>query len=451
MNIRDWQLLTKYIRENNCILFIGSEFPIQIGEKTTSFSEELKKVLIGDLVNPEVPYNDPTGIQLSELANYYNKRKSREDLEILVSEWYKNQKATLSSPVFEKLISLPFTFIIDTNCFDFFGGLLSKKKKAASGFYNFHGEYISTVDTPTFNNSIGTISEPYIYNLFGSLTDQSSMVISEFELIEMLTKIISKNPGLPNNIKFELKKEDKGFLFIGFGILAKSWYYKILLHTLEFNKKNKTSYAVDYMNLINYSQNSTVVFFKNDLRVNSNNELNPQEFIEKLLEEYGPLPNIPVQEPVYAINKPYVFISYKGEDRLRVSEFVDKLEDGEIKCWFDTEDLRGDINGNIENAIKKEVNAFILFQSKNMENDPVNFANKEIKLAEERAKYYRNRQDFLFACFLDLDAKQIDECLIKDFSPYRLQNEDEIKRLIQDIHRSYERNKSKVALLESHD
>jgi TIR domain/SIR2-like domain len=443
MDSKDWEVLTRDIKEHDCILVIGTEFPIEIERETgmeiTTFSDELKRLLINDLDSPKPPYNNALGVQLSELATYYTKLKSRNSLEIVILDWYSTQKSKISSPLFENLAALPFTFIIDTSCFNFFQQILAKKRKPQSGFYHFRGQQLNTVTTPVSDNSIGSPAEPYIYNLWGSVSDTSSIVLTDLELIEFMAKIISKNPGLPNNIRSELQKSEKAFLFLGVGIIQESWYYKTLLYILEFKKRLKKSFAVEFIYPINFSREPAIMFFNDNfnLLIETNTLTTQQNFVEKLLQAYGPVPEAPDTSQSRATSRPLVFISYTNEDYPRVKAIADKLQENNIDYWMGNGNLKVETDGNMEQIIKEKVNAFLLFQSAAMGNMPDAYLKKEIRIAEKRAQHFKKADDFLFPCYLDdMDSYR---CLFEGFEPYRLPNN--FYRLIDDILRSYERNK----------
>jgi hypothetical protein len=408
MNERDWRKLSKSIAQRNCILFLGPELPIEIDGSTTTLTAELIEKIRNEEKN--LPsFMGSTNIQLSELTNYYLKLKTKQDLvnDILI-EWYRENENGISSALFDVLKTLPFTFIIDTTPFDIFFNQLSRdtEKRPEHNYYNFKGKKIDFIRTPLSNDglSIGNTKTPFIYSLYGSIEKEESVVISENDLLDFLTKIISRDPDLPKNIKAELCKKHKSFLFVGFGILAKSWYFKILLHALEFgNKEKPMSFAYDYFD-IDYNNDSTAFFFKDSLHTTFYKFI-PNESIEAIAQKYHSeietLKDLEADIHSLVADAPTTFISYIGEDFLRAEEIANQLKSKGVNIWMDATDLRATIDERIKDAIMEGVNSFIVLQSKNMKNNPVNYVNAEIKIAEKKANKFSKLDDFIFSCIID--------------------------------------------------
>jgi hypothetical protein len=98
--------------------------------------------------------------------------------------------------------------------------------------------------------------KPLLYNLFGSIENQKSIIFSQWDLIQYLFSII-KEFKLPQNLRESLKNSNY-FLFIGFDF--EKWYLKLLLRLLleeskpsiateegrHFNEKLKSFYHRRY-------------------------------------------------------------------------------------------------------------------------------------------------------------------------------------------------------------
>src|SRR5262249_18843750 len=106
---------------------------------------------------------------------------------------------------------------------------------------------------------MGTPEAPLVYHLFGSVVQPQSLVLTETDLLNFMVKIIAREPGLPENIRTELQKESKTFLFLGFGI--RHWYFRILLHVLKLYQSKNRSYALEKLNNVQSEAVQQTVFF----------------------------------------------------------------------------------------------------------------------------------------------------------------------------------------------
>ncbi len=461
MRKEDWEKLCRNIYEKKCILFLGSEFPLEFpdGQNTTrtSFSKLLSAKIADELNNYPWASRRIRNIQereLSQLAGDYinytdvNRSLSRESLENILINYFDDVRQQIQSPSFVELCSLPFYFIVDTNYDTFFSDQLYKHNKSPqTAYYNFKGNKIDLVETLT-DDTIGTERHPFVYNLFGRTSYPSSLVVSENDLIQFVINIISKNPGLPANIKSELANTEKCFLFIGFGFLAKNWYFRILLQALESSNKGRMSYALECIDNISNDEDPTILFFRDELKV-SLYHYDQQKFIETLVESYKSYADKRKSDTVQdasLYDVPKVFISYKSEDYDTALNIYTKLKKLGLNPWLDKKRL----SGMWEENIAKEINqsdSFLLVQSRSLKENPVNYVNIEIKTAIAKAKYYQPESDFLFPTFIDSGDSILKDKyqFLNEINSYDLTVTEKLDQLAKDIKRSYERNKRKRA------
>lgn len=450
----DWKKLCRNVYEKNCILLLGPEFPIELvsGNKESTISKLLSNKIKEEIRSFDRLPNSLLGQldyrELAQLAGDYinykevDRKISREDLETLLSDYFNEVKSDIKSDYFTKLASLPFTFIVNTGYTNFFQDqLIQLDKMPDSSYYNFRGNKVDLVQSSA-GDSLGTELHPFVYNLFGCIDNPCSMVISENDLIQFVINIISRNPGLPANVRSELANQQKSFLFIGFGFLSKSWYFRILLQALESNNKAKMSYALECVNNIQNDQDPTFLFFRDELKV-SLYYFDQKKFIETLVERYNKYyGSVPISQPSDA---PTAFISYKSEDYERVNEICQRLKKQGIDVWIDKERLQGKWEASIASQISNS-DAFILMQSRQVKNSPINYVNVEIKEALNRSRYYASDADFIFPSYIDTKESIItDYPSLLSINSYDLTQPDKIDQLAKDIKRSYERNKRKRA------
>lgn len=472
MNEQDWIKLCKNIFEKKCILLIGADFPVEImeagAEKSTSFSGILSGMIVDELVAVQKRKLQQMGLssllppeafrmyakkELAQLATEYinsietDKKICRESLELLVGNHLEETTGTISSACFDMLAALPFTFIVDTNYSNYFYNRLQKNNKSPrKAYYNFKGDKIDILKGKAAgpDESLGSEYEPFIFNLFGSIEDTSSLVISENDMIQFIINLISRNPGLPANIKTELSNTEKCFLFMGFGMQAKNWYFRILLNALESGNKERMSYALECLGDVDNNQDPTILFFRDELKVTLHHCDN-KSFIKTLTEHYAKYEEKRVdrnKEVAVPADAPKAFISYKSEDYETANKIYLRLRSNGIDAWLDKERL----SGNWSEMIKSEIhnsNAFLLIQSRNLKQSPVNYVNVEIREALDRARYYQREEDYFFPSYIDsYDSVLSSPEILSEIQSINLSSIELVDRLSKDIKRSYERNKT---------
>jgi hypothetical protein len=438
MDENDWNMLCQAIQEKNCILFIGSEFPVEkkVGDDVvkTSFSRLLAERLVPGSTK-----------ELYQVASDYlrSRVKLPQNLRNETRKFY-SEPHQLESPGFDKLAELPFPVVIDTNYGDFFYRRLQQTNAGTPLAKTPRRDYYrsrSSVDELL----TGTETSPLVYNLFGSSADANSLAISENDLIDLLCGIIAKNPPLPVGLRSVLSNHEKCFLFIGFGFLAKNWYFRILLRTLESESKNSWSYALECLDAIEQEEEPTVLFFQDSLRTKLYC-YSQDEFIDRLVTEYRAFTGEQMEQmhdiPVPA-GAPSAFISYKSEDREKAEILYKRLRNQQINAWLDKEKLEGNFNNRIAESIETS-NAFILIQSKALSETPVNYVHEEIKRAIVRGRRYAEIGDFIFPGFVDSGAYLLTAYPeLSNLHSWNLEKNEDIDRLATAIKMSHERNKKK--------
>lgn len=461
MTEREWSKLCRNIFDRKCILMIGSEFQIEMqntqGLSPTTFGELLQKRVAEDVLQyPRLPdgYEEQLATKdFCQIARDFiaygdnSHVQAREDLEVLVSDYLEEISAKLSSESFTKLASLPFSFIIDTNYGSLFYELLRRNnKRPKSGYYHFKGDQLTLSD-------IGTEQEPFVYNLYGSVRQPKSLAITDYDLVQLLINIISKSPGLPVNVRALLADEETSILFLGFGILAKNWYFRILLHALTAGNKKTMSYALEYLAAIDDTDDPTVLFFKDELKV-CLYHFDQKSFIDTLAGKYQSFMTRQAGDAGNNMNvarvaeEVKVFISYKREDLPTVREIVKRLEANSVSVlWDQSTEFTGDWERRIKEMIDSS-NAFILLQSKSLKENPENYVNVETRLAMKKAQRFSRLDSFLYPAFIDSINSRLTDTdfdFVNTINNWDLSAVGNVDNVAKEIFRNQERNKKAIA------
>ena len=149
----------------------------------------------------------------------------------------------------EQLALIPCHLYISTT-----PDLLMKKALEANGVKNQFEYYVK--DKPALLDMKPTRDEPLLYNLFGCIDNQESIIFSQWDLIQYLFSIIQVFP-LPENLRESFKNANY-FIFLGFDF--EKWYLKLMLKLIlgdfkpsiateegkHFNEKLKSFYQRRY-------------------------------------------------------------------------------------------------------------------------------------------------------------------------------------------------------------
>ena len=93
----------------------------------------------------------------------------------------------------------------------------------------FPGPRFSNIEEPS-------ISSPVIYNIFGSIEDNQSIIVTHKDLFQIIKSLMQKD-SIPLSI-YNFLKEANSFIFLG--LKFETWYYQLLLSILDIDKYDKS-------------------------------------------------------------------------------------------------------------------------------------------------------------------------------------------------------------------
>jgi hypothetical protein len=308
------------------------------------------------------------------------------------------------------LASLGFEIVLNTSpdmtVFDLFRRV---KPGAQAAYYDRTGKNPGMLPD-------GSRESPVVYQLYGTLDNPRSMILSESDRLDFIVKVARGSPALPVNLTSALHDTDHSFLFLGFDL--SDWHFRVLLHILSDNTtRNYASFAyeldsapVDLDTRDFYRTSHRVHFFAGDLAA----------FCAELKERYqseqptegamgavgamgAPAPAVPAEAPV-------VFICHANEDAEMALQVAAGLRAAGIGAWLDKDSLRGgtDWNDTVERLLKDEVQYVAVLQSEAMLHKDVGYVNKEINLALDRQSFHRAPRVFLIPAIIDDPTNRLD-------------------------------------------
>ena len=212
----DWEDILENIKNRKCILFLGPK-AYQDDERITLESKVFKDLGISDLSNPYLRAYYEDGFFLFKEKRF--RRKVIKQLNNLYHKFSESYKNTL-----QKLAQIPFPIYVSTTP----DNLLFEE------FYD--------LNIPCFHSfyNMGKTPEPYlppyqdvplIYNMFGFLERNESMVLTHNDFFEYF-KSIFIGKSMPDKLKDELFNAEQ---YIFLGLPYDKWYLQLLLRILSLH------------------------------------------------------------------------------------------------------------------------------------------------------------------------------------------------------------------------
>lgn len=316
------------------------------------------------------------------------------------------------------LATLPFELIVNTSPVETVSDVFTRVKAGTvTAFYDRTGRKPEMLPDPSGDR-------PVVYQLYGSLRQPRSMILSDSDRLDFIVKVARGQPALPLNLSSALQDGDRSFLFLGFDLA--DWHFRMLLHILSGSAtRNYSSFAaeldstpLDIETQDFYRESHRIHFFNGELG----------EFCAQLRErcERAAPADSTTSTATAAPNSgaPTVFICHASEDAATAERIADELRAAGINTWFDRENLRGGDRWDdlIERTIRREVDYVVILQSAAMLAKDVGYVNREINFALDRQRDYRPPRVFLIPAFIDhadhrLDLLAIERLQSVDVTP----------------------------------
>ena len=235
MNNFQWIKLKRDFDETRCILMIGPKLArIKKGNEWSPLVEELA-IFLSDFLDQEgVAYDSNSKTELPYISQKFLNIKGarRVDLEDLTKDFYENNTPKMPE-IYRHLAKLPVSIIINVNPDNFIQQALREEgKQCLSLHYNFRRETVNSIDIEKIS-----IEKPLVYNLFGSLDETESIVLTEEDQLEFIRNVVKDDPRIPEEILGQFDHR-KTYLFFGFDL--ENWQFRLLLDGLKLREENTT-------------------------------------------------------------------------------------------------------------------------------------------------------------------------------------------------------------------
>ncbi len=211
----NWDFVQRSVLNKKCILFLGPGITVNYGNNARM--EQKFEELTNDASNDILSFHKKDGFLIFKNENA--KLLNQDKIASFFNADYKN-------PLLEKIAEIPFHLIINVTPDKTMCKIFENKQ------FTYKTEYYSMKRLRQIEQAPDT-ETPLIYNLFGSVDDAETLIISHYDLFRYLKSVYAFN-NLPDIIKSATNKENtNNIIFLGFEF--DRWYYQLIINLLNLN------------------------------------------------------------------------------------------------------------------------------------------------------------------------------------------------------------------------
>ncbi|HMG15537.1 MAG TPA: toll/interleukin-1 receptor domain-containing protein [Saprospiraceae bacterium] len=178
---------------------------------------------------------------------------------------------------------------------------------------DFTPAYFSKETLAKFKNiETPTKDKPVIYNIFGTVDMDSTLILVHSNLYETIQCLLPDN-SLPENIETYLKQAS-GFLLLG--LKFDSWYYQLICHKLKL-KKSDTIPKINLSASLQNDTDSVSIAMRNYFDIGFTGD-NPMQAVGKLINQCNNNPQSLRKET--ELSSYNLFVSYSWKDKETLNE-----------------------------------------------------------------------------------------------------------------------------------
>jgi hypothetical protein len=266
-----------------CVLFLGPEvLKVREGGVQLSFNEWIARKLQERMENDNVYFDKGLNTNLSYMANCYKETPNYMfgDIAALSNSEFKSLLAQqrIGREIYEQMAMLPLRIVINANPDDLLCNYINQRKADSCrlNYYDISSKEEARPQTEALSglqvSGSGQVTAPQtvVYNIFGSFHNESSILHTEGEFLDFISRVTMGNPRLDNNLLAEFNEKDS-YLFLGFDF--EQWYFKVLFHLFKIKK--------DEFNAVSCSFDAPGFGAANPLPANGRISVRTKEFFEE--------------------------------------------------------------------------------------------------------------------------------------------------------------------------
>jgi hypothetical protein len=410
---QDWRILVKAIGQQQCVLLLGPGVATDPTDPNGEpLSERLAKTLAEKLRQEGKGSSIVASSDLAHVAQIYERemRGKRPGLELAVDDFYSPYKDT-TTQLHRDLAALPFSLCVSTTPERFLLNALKQRedKNPKAAFYHFKpNPKLARSGPGVVPPTRQPEKEPLVYDLYGSLVQLDSLVLTENDLLDFLVSVIKQAPPLHSYVTSQFSDPAVSFLFLGFGF--RHWYVRILLHVLKTTRHSAPSLALEdaaFFALPGHQE--TALFFQSDHLIEFR-QLPWADFTSELRRRYeeqaARTKQAATETAQLPENAPVAFLCHENRDKPKAEELSEELAGRGIKTWLDIQNLRGgDDWPKLIPGILKKTDYVVVLQSPRMLDKRESYFFLEIDLALQRQPKFRPGARYLIPTILEHDSE----------------------------------------------
>jgi len=254
INQDDLEDILESIADEKCVLFLGPLVGLSDGELPL---DKIVKEL-------EVEQDPTIHYYKDEQLFHFKEKHLKQRFYRKIKRLYKDIEP---SAIHQKIAQIPFDVVISIT------PDLKLKKTYENFGINHTFRFYSLKENPA-NFAKPSQKQPLIYNLFGSMEDEESLIYTNDELFDFLFAVLGTKK-LPIELRNELE-EANNFLFLGCDF--EMWYMRVILRLFNLHEDNFYAYASDNNEK---TRDSTKIFYMQHFRMKFIHQ-NINEFVTDL-------------------------------------------------------------------------------------------------------------------------------------------------------------------------
>lgn len=230
-----WRHFYRSLQNQSCILILGphiATFQSEEGEQQllSAFSQQLVAEM--EMSNVNFDKNEAENLSYTALRWLKGRRLNDNMLREEMCDFYDNALSRVPS-IYRALGELPFFLVINTSPEEYMQqAFLRAGKEAVALHYNYQRNQSALIPKMS-------VEKPVVYNLFGTIEEPESLVISKEDQIVFINNLLKNVSTLPKEI-LQYFDKDKTFLFLGFD--ANDWHLPLLFRSLRLHEEKEMSF-----------------------------------------------------------------------------------------------------------------------------------------------------------------------------------------------------------------
>ena len=250
-----WRHFYRSLFNQSCILILGPHIATFLGEENDEqLLEAFSRQLVSEMKASDIPFDQTQENSLPYTALRWMKggRRSSTMLREELCSFF-DRSVSRVPKVYRNLAKLPFFLVINTSPDEYMKQAFMRAGKDSTQLhYNYQGN--QNILIPEI-----TVEQPVVFNLFGTVEDPDSLVITKEDQVDFINNLLRENVStLPAEILQHFDK-DKTYLFLGFD--ADDWHLPLLFRSLGLHEKKEMSFYLSQESIDKAVKDFYVDFF----------------------------------------------------------------------------------------------------------------------------------------------------------------------------------------------